>query len=942
METPKLDEGTAAMMRSLFSGNTAPEASIDQAQPVAGAAAKLDESTRNAVSSMLGVGKTITEALSGFAIEHPDGSIELTNDRKLWLSREAAEQDLRHRSVAGGPGSKYRLAKVVELEFTDVNETVEKTINYRGFVITIHSHATRFGVLFAATNNTGEPMMKNVAFRKEEEAVAFGKKLIDEYIAGTSESVNECVVQAWIDSKIQAALTANGIKDGGDRYIDAVYSAALAGKLGDGTPSDETAAAIDGVVKELAAAEVAPASNAVAIPTAAEPTPVASEPTSEEPAAAAEPPEIEPEERGEGEVPEGDFTAILAQLDGDDSAGQQGEDPIPGEGRAEKEGLTADDVDPEALAKGIEVEKEHTDDEEVAKSIALDHLAEDPQYYEKLAKMEQGVQAEAMRLGETVVIASSARAIRALFGNAFKQMEGEDTVVVKNHRLDAAKTMADDGWIAFKGDSPSFLPPVTWMRKHGLRAVLQSTTEGNTAITVSVIPKTEASDEPKALWPPQPANDQTMTFTYFVHDRDHGGGVIQISRSDVEHYLSPGVFRHAIQTVKGEHAAKQLLGKNSNALNATTKTTVKEPGSPFAISIVGRYKYPQYESTGSAQPKPGDMIFIESADEIAEARVIDVNGSTLDVDIAGVLTTIRADQILRMESADAAFAKLQEGGDVEKLLDEMVLQDARSINGSAQQDTMFASLFKDELTPEALQKLNDKELQQHWNMLIDFIYKSEPPLEHDNLPADVQKVYDALLNEIHRRAEEIKKKPGNSTNTAHTTVSAAIAHINDAVAKGPTETALGLDTPVYFAASVRNGVIAALTAQGWQKTGSYFPTQGRGAPQIVLEYEKDGKTLHIEKTWSPFYAAQVVDKVTRKGFRSSRFKPVHPTKREVDGEIQALMKLPRATLISVLGDEEDSEREQLKTQTTYQLALAAWENGWRSEHGKLVQAGVYR
>lgn len=42
------------------------------------------------------------------------------------------------------------------------------------------------------------------------------------------------------------------------------------------------------------------------------------------------------------------------------------------------------------LAMGVEVEKEHTDDPEIAKKIAMDHLAEDPQYYTKLKKMEAG------------------------------------------------------------------------------------------------------------------------------------------------------------------------------------------------------------------------------------------------------------------------------------------------------------------------------------------------------------------------------------------------------------------------------------------------------------------------------------------------------------------------------------------------------------------------
>ena len=44
------------------------------------------------------------------------------------------------------------------------------------------------------------------------------------------------------------------------------------------------------------------------------------------------------------------------------------------------------DVDQEELKKGIEVEKEHTDDESVAEKIARDHLQENPHYYTKLKK----------------------------------------------------------------------------------------------------------------------------------------------------------------------------------------------------------------------------------------------------------------------------------------------------------------------------------------------------------------------------------------------------------------------------------------------------------------------------------------------------------------------------------------------------------------------------
>lgn len=46
------------------------------------------------------------------------------------------------------------------------------------------------------------------------------------------------------------------------------------------------------------------------------------------------------------------------------------------------------DFDPKQLQKGMEVEMEHTSDEQMAKEIAMDHLTEDPLYYQKLEKME--------------------------------------------------------------------------------------------------------------------------------------------------------------------------------------------------------------------------------------------------------------------------------------------------------------------------------------------------------------------------------------------------------------------------------------------------------------------------------------------------------------------------------------------------------------------------
>lgn len=65
----------------------------------------------------------------------------------------------------------------------------------------------------------------------------------------------------------------------------------------------------------------------------------------------------------------------------------QHKDQLPG-GLADKRNPS--DFDPEQLKKGIKVEMEHTDDSAKAEEIAMDHLTEDPKYYDKLETIEGG------------------------------------------------------------------------------------------------------------------------------------------------------------------------------------------------------------------------------------------------------------------------------------------------------------------------------------------------------------------------------------------------------------------------------------------------------------------------------------------------------------------------------------------------------------------------
>lgn len=64
----------------------------------------------------------------------------------------------------------------------------------------------------------------------------------------------------------------------------------------------------------------------------------------------------------------------------------QWRDKLPG-GLAD--GKTPSDFDTESLIKGQQVELEHTGNPRVALEIAMDHLVEDPCYYDKLEVMEK-------------------------------------------------------------------------------------------------------------------------------------------------------------------------------------------------------------------------------------------------------------------------------------------------------------------------------------------------------------------------------------------------------------------------------------------------------------------------------------------------------------------------------------------------------------------------
>jgi conjugal transfer/entry exclusion protein len=54
---------------------------------------------------------------------------------------------------------------------------------------------------------------------------------------------------------------------------------------------------------------------------------------------------------------------------------------------ADKHGVSVEEIEAQ-LEKGVKVEMEHTKNTDSARKIALDHLAEVPNYYDKLAQVE--------------------------------------------------------------------------------------------------------------------------------------------------------------------------------------------------------------------------------------------------------------------------------------------------------------------------------------------------------------------------------------------------------------------------------------------------------------------------------------------------------------------------------------------------------------------------
>ena len=107
---------------------------------------------------------------------------------------------------------------------------------------------------------------------------------------------------------------------------------------------------------------------------------------------------------------------------------------------AKKHGVSLEYIN-QQLARGIKVETEHTSHKDIAREIALDHLGEEPDYYEKLAKVEvdedwksalaTGAMAGAMALGGAGTADAKAPAAGP---------QTHKTAAVQKHRVDPTST----------------------------------------------------------------------------------------------------------------------------------------------------------------------------------------------------------------------------------------------------------------------------------------------------------------------------------------------------------------------------------------------------------------------------------------------------------------------------------------------------------------------
>lgn len=121
------------------------------------------------------------------------------------------------------------------------------------------------------------------------------------------------------------------------------------------------------------------------------------------------------------------------------------------------------------IKKGVEVEMEHTDDKRVALKIAIDHLKEDPKYYDKLAaagleenKSDHEIQfcpqclAEYIRAHHNLILEAEYKGRKVQLGKPFMTPDGpkKRAVYVKNAKGNVVKVNFGQKGVAIKKHLP--------------------------------------------------------------------------------------------------------------------------------------------------------------------------------------------------------------------------------------------------------------------------------------------------------------------------------------------------------------------------------------------------------------------------------------------------------------------------------------------------------
>jgi len=125
-------------------------------------------------------------------------------------------------------------------------------------------------------------------------------------------------------------------------------------------------------------------------------------------------------------------------------------------GRAIEMGLSPKSVDSNELKMGISIEKEHTPDEETAERIAIDHLAELPDYYSRLKKMEGEGEKESEK--EAIPTEEPEEISEGISLDSLKKFDKSRTQTAVKRTIDTLIELEDNN--VFEGTDASYIRSV--------------------------------------------------------------------------------------------------------------------------------------------------------------------------------------------------------------------------------------------------------------------------------------------------------------------------------------------------------------------------------------------------------------------------------------------------------------------------------------------------